>query len=221
MTTSGETDWSLTARDLIKIAMQEAAIIPAGTEPTADELSDSLVRLNALLKSWETRGYTLWREETATVAVLAATNPTALDDDVYDVQAVRFVVSATNERPLTAYDRDNYQILPNKAQTGNPSIYYSNRQRDNVDLHLWPVPAENSTVQIDYLRKIETVTDASQTVDIPPDWQETVYVLLAVRICGMFGSPVPAELAMRAQLLQREIDEQDRPAAYFMGSWNG
>src|SRR4051812_35158253 len=106
MTTSGETDWSLTARDLIKIAMQEGAIIAAGTEPTADELSDCLVRLNALLKSWETRGYTLWREETATVAVLAATNPTTLDDDVYDVQSVRYVVSATNERPLTAYDRD-------------------------------------------------------------------------------------------------------------------
>jgi hypothetical protein len=220
MTTSGETDWSLTARDLIKTAMQEAVILPAGTEPTADELSDCLVRLNALLKSWETRGYTLWREETITVAVTAATNPTTLDDDVYDVQTVRYVVSATHERPLTPYDRDNYQILPNKTQTGNPSIYYSNRQRDNVDLYLWPVPAENSTVQVDYLRKIETVTDAAQTVDIPQDWQETVYVLLAVRICGMFGVPVPDELGLRAQILQREIDEQDRPAAYFMGSWN-
>jgi len=220
MTTSGETDWSLTARDLVRIAMQEAAIIPAGTEPTADELTDSLVRLNALLKSWETRGYTLWREETTSVSVTASTNPTTLDADIYDVQAVRIVVSATYERPLTPYDRDNYQILPNKTQTGNPSIYYSNRQRDNVMLYLWPVPADDSTVQVDYLRKIETVTDAAQTVDIPQDWQETVYVLLAVRLCGMFGVPVPDELAMRAQLLQREIDEQDRPASYFMGSWN-
>lgn len=219
MTTSGVTAWSLTARDIVKRAMKEATIIASGEEPTSDELADCIDSLNGLLNSWMTKGYTLWREETATVAITGGANPTTLDDDVYDVAAVRFVVSATNERPLTAYDRDNYQILPNKAQTGNPSIYYVNRQRDTVLLNLWPVPADNSTVSVDYLRKIETVTNGAETVDIPQDWQEAVYVLLAVRICGMFGKPVPDELSMRAQMLQKEIDEQDRPTAYFMGSW--
>lgn len=220
MTTSGITDWALTARDIIDAAAKHARILKEGEYLSAERAADSLVALNGLLKSWETRGYTLWRQNTAAVSITGGVNPTTLDSDVYDVEAVRFVTSATNERPLTVWDRDQYKILPNKAQTGNPSIYYIDRQRDTVNLNIWPVPADNCTVNVDYLRKIETVTDLTETVDIPQDWQETVYVLLGVRLCAMFGQEVPGELAARSQILQAEVDAQDRPASYFMGPFH-
>lgn len=219
MATSGVVDFSITARDLAKIAMQEGQVIAAGEEPTAIEVSDVIIRLNAMLKSWEVRGYSLWRQKTMEVDLVGGVNPTALDETVYDVAAVRFQTDATNERPLTEFDRDQYKLIPNKAQSGNPSIYYADRQRDEVSLHVWPVPAAASKVNIDYLAKIEVVTNEGQTLDIPQDWHETVYTLLAVKICGMFGYPVPEELAVRAAVLQSEIDAQDRPSSYFMGSW--
>lgn len=219
MTTSGVTTLELTARDFAYKAMRDGQILPSGDDPTADELADVILELNLMLKEWETKGYTLWRQETASVAITGATNPTTLDDDVYDVAAARFETSATNERPLTLFDRDQYKILPNKAQAGNPSIYYVDRQRDQVDLYVWPVPASNSTVNIDYLRKIEVVTNATETLDIPQDWQGGVLAILTKRVCTMFGYPVPDEIALRAVELEAEIQAQDRPPSYFMGSW--
>lgn len=220
MTTSGVTTYSLTARDIIKTALQEGQVIAAGEAPSTEELADCIVRLNGLLKSWEVRGYTLWRQETMQVDIVGGVNPTTLDDTVYDVAACRFQTSATIERPLTLFDRDQYKILPNKAQTGNPSIFYVDRQRDQVDLYLWPVPTTVSAVNIDYLRKIEVVTNANDTLDVPQDWHETIYTLLGVRLCGMFGYPVPGELAARAAVLEAEIDAQDRPTSYFMGPYD-
>lgn len=220
MTTSGSTAYALTVRDIIKTALQEGQVIAAGETPSSEELTDCTIRLNGLLKSWEVRGYTLWRQETMEVDIVGGVNPTTLASTVYDVSAVRFQTSATIERPLTPFDRDQYKILPNKAQTGNPSIYYVDRQRDQVDLYVWPVPSADSAVNIDYLRKIETVTNAAETLDVPQDWHETIYTLLAVRLCGMFGYPVPGELAARAAVLEAEIDAQDRPESYFLGPYD-
>lgn len=220
MTTSGVYTLSFTARDMAYKALRDGQIIAAGTDPTAVEVQDVIDELNLLLKEWETRGYTLWRQETAEVDITANVNPTTLASDVYDVAAVRFQTTATLERPLTPFDRDQYKILPNKTQTGNPSIFYIDRQRDQVDLYVWPVPSANSKVNIDYLRKIEVVTDATQTLDIPQDWQGGVLTILTKRVCTAFGYPVPDEIAARAAVLEFEIDAQDRPSSYFMGPYN-
>lgn len=221
MTTSGVTALELTARDFAYKAMRDGQITPSGEDPSADELTDVILELNLMLKEWETKGYTLWRQETAEVNIAGGVNPTVLDDDVYDVASCRFQTSATNERPLTPWDYDQYKILPNKAQSGNPSIFYIDRQRDVVSLYLWPVPSSASKVNIDYLRKIEIVTNPVETLDVPQDWQGAVLAMLTTRVCTMFGYPVPEEAAIRAAALQAEIEAQDRPPSYFMGSWVG
>jgi len=221
MTTSGVTSTITTARDAVQFAMQEAQVLASGEEPTAEEYADGIIRLNALLKSWETRGWTLWRQDSETVATVGGVNPTTLPAYVYDVEAVRYVVSATHERPLTMYERDDYQILPNKAQAGYPSIYYANRQRDAVDLAVWPVPATVAQLSVDFIRKIEVVTDGSETLDVPQDWHEALVAMLAIRLCTLYGKQPTPELVSRANALQREIDEQDRPTSYFLSGWNG
>lgn len=63
MATSGETSYSVTARDIVKTALQESAIVGLNKEPTANELSACIGRLNGMLKSWQTKGV-LWKQET-------------------------------------------------------------------------------------------------------------------------------------------------------------
>lgn len=220
MPTSGETAWEMTALDIVYAAMQELGIYGAGESDsvTAEELSDSLVRLNSMLKSWQTKA-NLFREATDEITVTGGTGEEALPSDVREINTVRYVASATNERLLAPYSRSDYLSLPNKAQAGTPSIYYVAKGVGETVLHVWPVPADDVTLKLDYSRQAETVTDGTETLDIPQEWHETVILGLASRIANMFGATRtdPATVSRvqgDAERLYQQMLDADRPDFY-------
>lgn len=213
MPTSGETAWSLTAREIVTAALQENAIIALGRDPRAAEMDACLVRLNALLKSWRV-GLAL--EQGATVTVPADSASGAIDAGIDEVLAVRVVISATNERTLARWERDQYLSIPNKTSSGTPTAYYTSRTTAGTTLYLWPVPTVETDLKVDYLRLPETVTDPTETVDFPERHTEALYANLAVRCAGLFGVQPSQELFQRAERLRREVEDSERPASYFL-----
>jgi len=216
MTTSGITTFSNTARDYVTQALLENGIIAIGEEPDAAELDACLFRFNAMLKSWSAKGLS-WKQETVTQAGVAATATITLPAYVREVNGCRYVESDTNERAMGRWERDDYMILPNKAAVGTPTIYYVDRNTGAITLYVWPVPAATFSLKLDIDRIIETITDASQTLDIPEEWTECVMANLAMRCCNLFGEQPSQELAQRAAMLEREMFDAWRPASYFMG----
>jgi hypothetical protein len=214
MTTSGVTAWSMTAREHIVAALRDARVIGSGAEPTADELDDSLVRFNGLLKSWSAKA-NLFRNAELSVTTIGGTASVTLNAAVRDVSAVRHVLSATSHRPLSPWNRTEYFSLPNRTTAGNPSAYYLDRQRDAAVLYLWPVPATAQTLKLDYSRKAETITDASETVDIPEEWQEAVWKNLAVECAEMFGATLSPRYLAKAEMLYQQFLDSDRPDSYY------
>lgn len=204
----------MTARDIIDAALLENAIVGIGRTATAAEQAACLVRLNGLLKSWQMQGVT-WKQETITQATVAATASVALPAYVREVNGARFVESATHERLLQRFERDEYFRLPNKASAGRPTAFYVERDNAGVTLFMWPVPAAISSLKLDIDRAMDTVTDVNETLDIPQELQETVYANLAVRCAGIFGQQAPQELVFRAQRLEREMTDTYRPASYY------
>lgn len=217
MTTSGTTAFSTTARDFVKNALLENGIIAFGDDPEAEEMTACLFRLNAMLKTWGTRGLG-WKQEVYTASGTADTATITLPVYVREVNGARFVESATNERAMSRFERDDYAALPNKAAKGTPSIYNIDQNAGALVLSVWPVPTANFSLKLDIDRALDTVTDATQTIDIPEEWTECVMINLALRCCNVFGvSPTP-ELAQRAQLSERELFDAYRPASYFMSA---
>jgi hypothetical protein len=219
MPSSGVTAWSLTARDLITQALRELGVLSSGEEPTSDELSDCLVRLVSLLKSLQAKGANLWRESIATATITANVASVALAAGVRDVVAARLVGISYN-RPLAQWERDDYRNVPNRAQAGDPIAYYVEQAVGSRTLYVWPVPTTGKTLELDVIRQVETITDASQTLDFPEEHQEALYTALAVRCAGLFGVQPGPELVARAQQLEREMLDADRPESYFMGPWS-
>lgn len=216
MATSGTTAWSLTARDMISQALKKSRVISAGEEPEASELEDCLIEFNGLLKSWGAKA-NLWREASAT-ATIAANDPSVeLPVGVQDIMTARLVVSATHDRQLAKWEREDYQNLPNKTARGLPTIFYLSQGVGAPTLYVWPVPTANATIAYDYQRLPETITDASETVDFPQEYQEALYTNLALNCWGLFqdGDP-PASLYARAQRLESEMLDASRPGSYFM-----
>jgi len=221
MTTSGETAWTLTARDIVKHAMQEIGALSVGEEPESAELTACLVRLNAMLKSWSTKA-NLFREATGVVTVPGGDGSGVLPPEIRDISSVRLVVSATQERILYPWQRTDYYSLPNKASVGSPTIYYLSQQSGGDVLYLWPVSATDVTLKVDYSRTAETVTNGAETLDIPQEWHEAVYLGLASRIAGMFGATridpgTVADVKQRAEVLYQQFLDSDRPDSYTFG----
>lgn len=220
MTTSGTTDYSLTVRDIVKRALDdELGVVPSGDAPTADELTFAINKLSGMLKSWQIKGV-LWKQETVDQNGDADTATIALGSFVRGVNGCRFAESATNERAMQRFERDDYNILPNKAASGTPTIYYVQRAEDGLVLSVWPVPTTAFTLKLDIDRKMDTVTSASETLDVPEELHETVIANLAVRMLGKYRiqpGEVP-ELVQRANMLEQEMFDNYRPASYMMGT---
>lgn len=226
MTTSATIITTLTASQLIELAMKELGLLSSGEEPTGEEYDDALSAVNWMLKSWQSRGMTSWRDTNGSVVFPANTASMVLTPYCLDVVDARLVQTSTFERPLQRWERAQYRQLPNKAQPGWPTAYMISKTDGAITMSLWPVPNVSMTVLYGYARIIEDVTDGSQTIDVPQEWLELAYLGLAVRLAPLFGvtrlDPAAVQsVAQRAATLEQLLLDQDRPASVYMGSAYG
>ena len=225
MATSGVTDWPLTAGEIVQQAMVQIGALGSGESPEAAEMNDGLVTLNGMLKTWS-RKVNLWRDGIGTLTITGGTGAATLPQDVRDLNSVRHVISATNKRLLAPWNRDQYYSMPNLAAVGNPTIYYVKRDLNDIEIRLWPVPATDQTLHIDYSRAAETVTATDQELDIGQEWGETIILNLASRLVGVFGvsridPQLAARVTQRAAILEQELFDSDRPDTIEFQSWTG
>jgi hypothetical protein len=169
--TSGITDWPLTAEQIVTQAMYELGALNQGDTPSGEEMEDAILRLNGMLKTWGGEG-NLFREVTGTLTLPGGTASGTLPADVRDVSSVRHVVSATNSRQLAEWNRGEFYRLPNRAASGNPTAYYLSTTTAGRAITVWPVPSADITLEVDYSRLAQTVTDPSETIDVLEEWQE-------------------------------------------------
>lgn len=223
MTTSGVISTVITAREVMQNAAQDLGVLGAGESLAAEEYQAMMSRLNYMLKSWQALGCNLWRKTTGEITIPAETASGALDPNVIDVYAARVVVG-TNELPIMRWEDGQYLQIPNKASPGRPTAFYIDKQRDAVNMYVWPVPSAETVIKIDYARVIEDVTDPNETLDVPQQWAETVWKSLGSRCANMFGATrldpnTVLALKQEAAVLEEQLLNMDRPSSVFMGGW--
>lgn len=215
MPTSGVTSWGLTARDVINTALRdELGVIGLDETADADEAASALMHLNALVKS---HGGGAHYETQGTVTIPAASASGTIASNVRDIISARF--SGTFERMLVRWQRDEYLAIPNKAAIGDPTCFYVSNQRDNVVMYVWPVPSAQISVKIDYRRIPEIVVGLSDQVDFPEQYLPALVAMLATRCSGRYPGSAGPELVARAQMLWREMEDNERPASYMLGPY--
>lgn len=224
MATSGVISTVITAREVMINAAQDLGVLGSGETLTGEEYQSMMSRLNYMLKSWQALGCNLWRKTTGEITIPADTASGALDPNVIDVYAARVVVG-TIELPIMRWEDGQYRQVPNKASPGRPTAFYIDKQRDRVDLFVWPVPKVETVIKIDYARVIEDVTDPNETLDVPQQWAETVWKCLGSKCANLFGATrldpnAVALLKQEASVLEDQLLNQDRPSSIFMGSYN-
>lgn len=224
MATSGTISSALTARDIIKTSMELLNVLDGQAEPDATSAALGLRHLNWLLKTMQMDGCDLWRQTEYTATVPANTATITLSPRVIDVLEARLVLSSTYERTLARWDWGDYVTLPNKIAANDPTCFTLDKQRTAITMIVWPVPTVERSVKYTAARVIEDVTDINQNVDLPQEWTECVYYLLADRLAKPYGvmeaSPrLAADIKSTAAAIYGSLRDSDRPAAVFMKAW--
>lgn len=222
MTTSGTISSSLTAADYVRLAMEELGVLSSGEQPTGEEGATGMERLNWLLKSLQADGANLWRDTVATATFLANTPTAILNPRPIDVIEARVIMSSTYQLQLTRWELGEYRQIPNKLSPGRPTCFVLDKAVDTVTMTVWPVPTADTDVIYSYARVIEDVTDLTQTLDVPQQWAETIWMNLAARLANTFGAaradPAAVErVTQYAGILAQKLLDQDRPASVYMG----
>ena len=206
----------MTARLIIEQALEELLVKSVGQPVSADDAATALIVLNRMLKAWQNTGPNLWRLSLGSQALVAGTASYTLSPRALDVDSVRHRVNGL-DTPVSRLSRDEYLLIPQKAQTGTPNSYYFERQRDSSVLYLWPAPdVATNTIEYSYQRVIESVTSLDETLDCPEEHQDVLVMSLAERLAGLFGATDQLRrIAAHAAALRSDVAAADRTDSVF------
>ena len=166
MATSGTRTFTLAVDEII-----EDAYARIGGEPqTGKEASVGRRALNLLLQEWSNRNIQLWTVTESTQTLTANTASYTLNTHTVDITEA--VIQKTNsdstvtDFELERISRDDYLKIPNKTDTGRPSQYFLDKQLTPV-VYLYPTPDAADVFKFNERRRIEDITAATETVDMP------------------------------------------------------
>lgn len=214
MATSGSTDFTLTAAQVIDDALIECNAISPNETPTSDEYAHALRVLNKMLKHWQMiQGYNIFRRQRDTLTIVADKGDDAAPytfggsgspDKAYRmlrVESMRYKPTNGNELPMMHMTRDEYDQLPDKDVSGTPTNFVYEPGNAQGQLFIWPVPSSASGELVyTYQRIFEDMDATSNNFDLPQEWLESITYSLAARL---HRSYFPTDAQGRAELMQQ------------------
>ena len=128
MATSGTYNFNLDIDEII----QEATEMIGGEQTLGHEPKSARRSINLMLNDWQNRGILLWSIFTTAVTVDTSVTTYALADSVNDALIVTYRASAgATDTQLTRITFEEYNVIPEKSQTGRPTQYAVKRDLSN------------------------------------------------------------------------------------------
>lgn len=137
-----------------------------------------------------------------------------------------FFGNTPQEINLGQWNLDDYSNMPNKAQGGQVTNWYQQRDVSVPILYVWPTP--NQTARYDTLvvwltQYLDQVTRITQGLDLPLRWYDAVTAEMARRLCrslkeaDMKRYPMLAAEATEAMGLAQSEERDPAPVKYSLG----
>ena len=189
MTTSGIYIITQTFTQLLTDALVDLGVLDVDESPSANQLAAGIRKFNGLLfqlkgpKTHFLSSERGWTRETASLTPSASKATYSLQPSGGDlavqipteILAVLMRNTATSsDTPLTYMTHDEYRLIPNKVAVSTPTRWYYEKRLSEgllyLDSYCSADIVSGYTFQITYRQPLEVVTDGTQTLDIPPEW---------------------------------------------------
>lgn len=201
MATSGITTNQLTRNQFIETALRTLGVLALDQTPNATEYTNALVKLNALIGEFRTRGLQIWQRTTYTMSLTSGTSSYSIGSGLtlntpyplHILQAVRIDANASTRIDMEIIADYDYNILPSSSNGIPLQLTYQQKMNQGT-IKVWPTPdtysASNVTIQLVYLRPLEYFSGATDTADFPEEWVSAIIYNLAVRMAPEYGIPL-------------------------------
>ena len=219
MATSGTYNFNLDIDEII----QEATEMIGGEQTLGHEPKSARRSINLMLNDWQNRGILLWSTFTTAVTVSTSVTTYSLADSITDTLIVTYRETATGtDTKLERKTFEEYNIIPEKSQTGRPTQYAIKRNLSNPTLFLYPVP--NVTTGILTIEAIRQVADVNksyqQNADAPvrflPCLTAGLAYYMSLKRNGLPETRIALLKSNYEELLMRAMEEdKERASIYF------
>jgi hypothetical protein len=213
-----------TAANIIERAMRLIGQLPAGGTPTVNEYADGLVALNAMISSWNNDRIMCFatREESLTLSsgtasytigpsgTLNTTRPVAIE--------AAYVLSNGVSYDVDVITDAQYAGIANKtAQSNFPEVIYYQPSMSTGTLYVYPVPNASATLKLITRTPLAAFAATSDTVTLPPGWEEALTYNLAVRFAPEFDTEAQPSVVQIATTSKASIKRANTKPAIMDG----
>jgi hypothetical protein len=203
-----------TVQDLIYTALRSLGIgLNPGQTPNTAELSDGLAILNRMTNAWATERLTMFTSARTVQNLVAGQQvyqmgPGAPD---WDMPRPQYLDGAglilTNEDPAEEYETPlvilrtdtEWQRVTVKALPSTlPVALYMEPDWPYAQVALWPAPTAINQIALYVPQAVSQFSSLSDTVSLPPGYEEALVYSLAIHLAPAWNTEVPATVAALA-----------------------
>ena len=207
MATSGTYDWAINQDQLIKRAMRISGNLATGQTPTRAQWLEANHALNDIIKEWCGDGMQLWcianieipminGQAAYVIGVNAANN---FPPFLKVINCFKHTISTGTDIPMVLITRNQYELLSNKSEGGDPNQYWynppGNEGTGNMSGTLTLFNTPNTFAATTYTLKVtgqvpmQDMTDALDIIDFPSYFNNALTWGLADQLA--YESPLP------------------------------
>lgn len=198
---------TITARQIIKKAMQKGGILIKNEDPDADEANDALDTLNATLSSISNDALNIyartWQFFTLSGGIASYTIGTGQDlNTSRPLQIVDcYLRNDTIDNPMTVVPDEFYDSIELKTVQGIPYWLNYNNDYPTGIIRLFPVPSADYQLFLLMEKPLNNFPTLDTVMVLPDGWQRALIYSLAVELAPEYGQqvdPVVVELAKQS-----------------------
>lgn len=194
-----------TIKKIIKKMMQKGGIITKTMEPAADEISDAVDAINAMLSSWSNSGLFVsgrtW--ETFNLVGNQSAYTIGTGGNFNTKRPVKIIASTVQvgqtTQPIYEITDELYVTqIPFKTTPGIPQYYNYDNAYPLANIRLYPVPSSNFPIFL-LTEKPLAEFGINDPFDLPPGWERMIVYNGAIEILPDYGQEPPASVIKIAQ----------------------
>lgn len=219
-----------TALDLISAAMRHIKVIDPDEEPGNSEAQDGLSDLNAMLDSWWNESLAVYQllQENFSLPSGVSSRTIGTGAQFNTTRPVRIVSAFARlsnvDYPIDVIQAEEYDSIQDKTVTGPPDKLFYDPAYPTGTIYFYPVPDVAYTLYIRTYKRLQSFTNLTTDLSLPPGYQSAIEWNLALEIWDDYKSGDPPGNAVRKAAMYKwnlkRINKRSFPVAVEVASMN-
>jgi hypothetical protein len=218
---ASEYDFNVTRTEIIERAYRIIGKLSVGDTLSAEMLSQAIIALNSMVKSWQSKHVFLWtvREFTQSLSAgIASYSLAASDPPIYAIDRAYLRID-NMDRSVDVASWRQYVDIVRKDAPGDPSVVALNSQLVPT-MYVWPVPTQTRTLYYTGVVKLKDFDTAGGNPDFPVRYVEALTFGLAHKLACEYGLSIAErrelERQYQSEFAEAKTGERERAEFEFV-----